>query len=338
MFILRYLISIPIIKRICLGTSAIVPCLLGLKTLIDSFNPPLCLPLHRTESICNTSDYKADAIIVAGDVSDDMDTLKRTLELLKSAFQHVFYTPGNHDLWVRRTERGHYDSLGKLQKVQNVCDSLNVYTRPARCGGVWIFPLISWYHASWDREPDVLGATPIEKVMLDFHVCTWTSTPGLSTKDESIARHLDSLNEPAFSAALNAIEEETRVSGVRPPVISFSHFLPHQTLLPEKRWLHFPNLAKACGSDFVASRIDKLSPMAHVYGHTHFSQDTVIDGVRYVQWPLGYPAEQKRRRNGGQGWTPLLLFNTTTGELSDERDCYWSAYYKTHSRQPHITG
>ena len=39
-------------------------------------------------------------------------------------------------------------------------------TEPAKVGGVWIAPIYSWYHASFDREPDVPGAPAVEKVML----------------------------------------------------------------------------------------------------------------------------------------------------------------------------
>lgn len=63
-----------------------------------------------------------------------------------------------------------------------------------------------------------------------------------------------------------------------PMVLSFSHFLPLQALLPEKRWLFYPNLAKACGSDPLAARVAALKPDVHVYGHTHFTQDTVSPG------------------------------------------------------------
>ena len=38
-------------------------------------------------------------------------------------------------------------------------------------------------------------------------------------------------------------------------------------------------------------------PHTHVFGHTHFSIDRRIDGVRYVQQPLGNPSE---RSNGWQ--------------------------------------
>lgn len=55
---------------------------------------------------------------------------------------------------------------GKLGAVQALCARLGVHTAPARVGGVWIFPLYSWYSADWDREPDVPGSMPISKVRM----------------------------------------------------------------------------------------------------------------------------------------------------------------------------
>lgn len=45
--------------------------------------------------------------------------------------------------------------------------------------------------------------------------------------------------------------------------------LLRQSLLPEKRMLFQPNLAKAAGSDYIAKRIEELRPMAHVFGALH---------------------------------------------------------------------
>ena len=66
-----------------------------------------------------------------------------------------------------------------------------------------------------------------------------------------------------------------------------------QSLLPEKRMLFQPNLAKAVGSDYIKHRVEELRPMAHIFGHTHFAWDAVVGQVRYVQWPLAYPQERK---------------------------------------------
>ena len=53
---------------------------------------------------------------------------------------------------------------GKLGLIRSLCKRLDVYTEPACIGGVWLVPLFSWYHASWDREPDIPGARPIDTV------------------------------------------------------------------------------------------------------------------------------------------------------------------------------
>ena len=36
-------------------------------------------------------------------------------------------------------------------------------------GGVWIAPIYSWYHASFDREPDIPGAPAVENVSALCH-------------------------------------------------------------------------------------------------------------------------------------------------------------------------
>ena len=53
-------------------------------------------------------------LILAGDISDDQSVLRSTFELVVQKFNHVFFVPGNHDLWVRRKERDLLDSLGEL--------------------------------------------------------------------------------------------------------------------------------------------------------------------------------------------------------------------------------
>ncbi|KAH8057498.1 calcineurin-like phosphoesterase [Aureococcus anophagefferens] len=69
------------------------------------------------------------------------------------------------------------------------------------------------------------------------------------------------------------------------PLISFSHFLPLQSLLPEKRFLFSPNLAKAVGSDFLEARVRALDADIHCFGHTHFSWDSTENGTLRAALP-----------------------------------------------------
>ncbi|KAG2496276.1 hypothetical protein HYH03_005509 [Edaphochlamys debaryana] len=84
-------------------------------------------------------------------------------------------------------------------------------------------------------------------------------------------------------------------AGAAEHVISFSHFLPFQELLPEKRYLTFPNLAKAVGSTYLGRRLRRLRPDLHIFGHTHFAWDLHVDGIRCLQAPLAYPSERRFR-------------------------------------------
>lgn len=62
-------------------------------------------------------------------------------------------------------------SAGKLRKIEELCAAVGVHTRPRLVGGVWIVPLLSWYHSTWDRESDVAGARPVEKVCNLIRLC-----------------------------------------------------------------------------------------------------------------------------------------------------------------------
>uniref|UniRef100_A0A061S2J1 Metallo-dependent protein n=1 Tax=Tetraselmis sp. GSL018 TaxID=582737 RepID=A0A061S2J1_9CHLO len=277
----------------------------------------------------SSTDFLHDVLVVAGDISDQLHQLRATLISLREKFLEVFFCPGNHDLWHKRDERLNgvvsAHSIDRLQGLLQLCCEIGVKTEPAEVNGVWICPIFSWYHSDFDREPDIPGAYDITKVMSDFSMCEWPE--GLSPLDDSLARHFDALNDPAVSNLAAELRRQRR-EGRRPPVITFSHFLPLQELLPEKRMLFHPNLAKACGSDWILPRIRELSPLVHVFGHTHFNWDAEIDGVRYIQRPLGYPRE---RRHGD---TEMLTVYDTEKGLPPPRGAYWSDHYKHSRREP----
>jgi len=224
----------------------------------------------------STVRHKKDVLLVAGDVAETYENFVLTMSLLKDGFEHVFYVPGNHDLWCRDGQ-------------DNACK--------------------------------------------DFHACKW---PGeLSNGDTSLALYFDAINENN----LNEIKEIQRTCS---HIITFSHFVPRQELCPEKRMLFYPKLPKIIGSDYLEVRIRSIhgiqgsASACHVFGHTHFCWDAVVDGIRYVQAPLAYPRERKRRMNGGENWLPFCIY--INGKFADTLSpCYWSDYYSANQRAPHNT-
>ena len=341
--------------------------------------------LAWVENICGES-FARDAVVVAGDVSDDLQTLETTLALFTEKFAHVFFTPGNHDLWIRAKslsrDRTHDDSLKKLAAVLRLCDALGVHTRPKLLGGggggktetetetapaVWVVPVLSWYHASFDTEPDVgVDVLPPEEVMSDFKRCEWPEDMDPTTED--VAAALDAMNDilgwGTFVDALKRGSDAERNA----KLITFSHFLPRLELCPEKRMLFYPNLPKAVGSDYVYRRIRDLavagagdgdaSPREHVhlFGHTHFGWDASHEHIRYVQAPISYPHEWRRRpgsltigpdargamfdrsaaaSDATPSDAPLCIWNGAG--FSPPMSSRWSDYYKTNAREPDNT-
>ena len=82
-------------------------------------------------------------------------------------------------------------------------------------------------------------------------------------------------------------------------------------LLPSISKLKFHELVDVCVSDGLDAQIRGAGSTLHVFGHTHIPCDRVVDGVRYVQQPLGYPGEEWiRKRDLGQMcvWPTARLF------------------------------
>ena len=214
-------------------------------------------------------DYRDDVLIVAGDISDRLETIRETLLLLRAKFRHLFFTPGNHELWVRGVD---YDSIKKFELVLKLCDELNVSTKPARFDDVWVVPLFSWYDGVFDGETNDENSAKLAWV--DFHLCKWPQE----------AKPL-----PDYFLRMNTSHLESYDA----PVVTFSHFIPRPDLLPPKQYMRFswlPSVSICAGLD---AQIRELESKVHVCGHTHTTFDTVIDGVRYVQNAVRYPKERR---------------------------------------------
>ncbi|KAL7535629.1 hypothetical protein ACHAXR_006620 [Thalassiosira sp. AJA248-18] len=307
------------------------------------------------ETASTIDDSQQTMIIVAGDVSHDLEILRWTFQTLKRKFGEVVFTIGNHDLWIdkERTRRkvatkldaddyditkcrtsgkgdGCTNSIEKLEKVFQLCIEEDVRIGPVGVGSnsssggslLWVIPFLSWHHSSWDTEPPIEcwgGIPSARKVVADYRRTVWP-TP-LSSLDDSVAQFLDRVNDIILD--LDGIDTEDT------PLLTFSHFLPRVELLPEKRYLTLPTLPSCVGSTFLEARLrllrkecsqnnDETVNHLHAFGHTHLSWDATIDGVRYVHVPLAYPREWEQRRRS-------LEIGSMNGKESENRFpvCIW---------------
>ena len=222
--------------------------------------------------------------------------------------------------------RASFDSIDKLKEVLYCARACDVSIGPVRISNsscaIVIFPMYSWYHSSWDKGPiNSWSGSNSDNAFLekwvDFALCSWPSSlvkmedfvSTSSAANISLAHAFASLNEPFLSpdtigayplvqhttskpvGNTNQNSSATLRHHMSPmvqegdTVISFSHFLPRRELC---RYSVEPMLPRVSGSDPLEAQIRRLKPHVHIFGHTHIPADVILDGIRYIQWPLGY--------------------------------------------------
>jgi len=257
-----------------------------------------------------------------------------------------------------------------MQEVLDLATKHGVCTSPVEIqhstGSVLVMPLHAWYHSSWDQEPeithplflDVEKAIPFHRKWGDYSLCTWPSylieqgTFISNPVDNTVlAEAFAALNEPYLypPVGLNSATDDcSNIFGCpqspdAQTVISFSHYLPRQELVPEKRFLSEPLLSKVIGSDVLEAQVRRLQPDLHLFGHTHIPMDRELDGIRYLQWPLGYYREAEKQCAAIYNSGPLLVYDSSLGRGKEgipkdiaSKDTIWSRYYESNPRRPEI--
>jgi len=259
--------------------------------------------------------YTDDALILAGDVSDNLETLQTALGAVRAKFAQVFFVPGNHELWVRRGECT--DSLAKFWRVLELCAALGVRTSPGRIGiagrdtSVWIVPLFSWYVRPEEGRGSLFvpkaGEEPTLEMWADTYFTRWpTLEPGVTVADMFLR-----MNEAHLQRQYDA------------PVLSFSHFVPRTELIfgtaqeraaagTQMRDAHPSfNFSRVAGCVGLETQIRRLGARLHVYGHQHRNRHRLLEDVLYISHCLGYPRERASGYIYDVGNGPKLIWDTS---------------------------
>lgn len=252
------------------------------------------------------------ALIVAGDVSHVRQQVIETFKILLSKYDHVFFVPGNHDLWVLgaggRGVNGEpipQDSLELLCSLAECVGELGVKVLPTSLsteGGeeVIVAPMFSWYDAQF-LERDRSDPSSTER---NFDAaCKWPSPVGFPDKPrqsygrKEIGEFMANLNTSLLfdvvpRSCKRRPQEDART------IVSFSHFYPNPDL-----YYGYSGLAKVMGSVFLQDQVFRIRPDVHVFGHSHLDVDRTVGGTRYIQHALGYPKDRYGYREPKLVWT-----------------------------------
>ncbi|MFT5161911.1 MAG: putative phosphodiesterase [Alteromonadaceae bacterium] len=258
--------------------------------------------------------YQDAALIVSGDVTDNIDKLTVMLSHFKSVFAEVFFVPGNHEFWVGNTQ--YRDSIDKFKAIIQLCLQLGVHTEPYRLNAnnsaLWVVPLFSWYTKAHEGDDSLYRAKPgddqTEHIWSDNACCRWESlAPGQRVVDYFLA-----LNEANVSRRYDA------------PVVSFSHFLPLAELMMPLNYVKAKNFVdplpqfnftRVAGSTLLAEQIKAIGSQIHIYGHQHRNRHRQIDGITYISHCLAYPKERASSTWRGDDKPKLIWYD---GEVTVE--------------------
>jgi Icc-related predicted phosphoesterase len=215
----------------------------------------------------SSTQYVDDYLIIAGDISDDLQEIQALFENIRPKFNKVFFLPGNHDLWIHQADA--LDSFQKCSKVEALAQSFDITTRAYTSPTIRIIPLYSWYDFSFGYPSKL-----ITRAWKDFRKCQW--------KDQE----LDSVT------AFFHLSNQPLPNPSNTPTISFSHFLPFVSMFPR----YIPDFVRALfpvfGSKKLEEQIKFIQPDLHLYGHSHLNRSFLKEGICYLNNAYGYPKEK----------------------------------------------
>jgi 3',5'-cyclic AMP phosphodiesterase CpdA len=243
----------------------------------------------------------AELVIVAGDVSHDNDRIRRVLRAFKAVAPEVAYVPGNHDVWFEvpfAPARPDLDAWVRYRRdLRALAEGEGAHYLPAAplvLGGVGIAGSCGWYDYRFLRAElrDQLGPSFYEDkefegmVWADARRTVFRDAAGRPMHDPDIAR--------VMLADLEAQLRELEARDDVRDVVAVTHHLAFEVAVKMQAPLPWALFNAFMGSpDFGEAILRCRKVRAAVYGHTHFVGDYVVDGVRVVGTPLGYPRERR---------------------------------------------
>ena len=259
---------------------------------------------HKFNRECFFNDlasYPDDGLILCGDVGEKADDLHIAFEVATKRFKHVFWVPGNHELYtIASSDNGSkgvqkYDecvAIARKYKVRTPEDPYLLWTGE---GGPCIIALaFALYDYSF--RPDHVAREDVLK---------WAEEEGIRATDESILFPDPFATRDEWCESLIG-RMETKLakaasSGVK--LIIVNHWPLREDLITIPR---IPRFTPWCGTKKTQDWHTTYNAKVVVTGHLHVRRTDWRDGVRFEECSLGYPAQWEDARKVGKDINGLL--------------------------------
>lgn len=220
----------------------------------------------------------ADVLCLCGDIGYPFSGIyKLFLTEMSQSFKKVFLIAGNHEYY-------YYKKHGEanMEIINSMIQSIIVNHKLEN---------VTFLNNSYEEYNNVLfmGTT------------LWSKIPSVNMNDISLMNdftQIEGLNYDTYNLlhykscsfienTLSLIEKGELYKNTNKKIVMMTHHLPSFNLIDEKHAYSDTNC-------FYASKCDKffVEPIkAWIYGHTHTPNKTVINNIKFVCNPKGYPSE-----------------------------------------------
>jgi len=228
-----------------------------------------------------------DCLILAGDICETEAQLEVCLSLLRPLYKEIIWLPGNHELWIRPSQREHY--IGSEQKYFDLVEICRKYK--VRCPEDDFLQLM-------DQHGKPLIIAPLF-ILYDYsfrpaHITAdkaldWAMDSGVMCSDEVllIPRPYPSVVqwcEQRFDYSLKRLQ----TLQAQIPLLLVNHF----PLNEKSFYLEFiPSFSLWCGTRLTENWHRQFNTDMVVNGHLHLRGEQVIDGIPFKEVSLGYPGQ-----------------------------------------------
>lgn len=250
-----------------------------------------------------------DGLILAGDVGETLEVLNEAFEIAKKNFKHVFWVPGNHELYTAKSSAEvemHLRGESKYMACVKAATRHGVLT-PEDEYMTWVYedddglqvaamicPIFTLYDYSF-RPADV----PREKAL------EWAMEKGIRATDESLLHPDPYLTRDAWCSSLVSQSETKleRAAATGFPLVIINHWpLREDTIFIPR----VPRFSIWCGTKKTEDWHTKYHAKVIVTGHLHVRRTDWIDGVRFEEVSLGYPKQWQEAKDQGFDVNTLL--------------------------------
>ena len=241
-----------------------------------------------------------DGLILCGDVGEKASDLHFAFEIAVKRFKHVFWVPGNHELYTVPVATG-LRGVEKYNECVAIAREYKVRT-----------PEDPWYLWTGDGGPCIIA---LVCTLFDYSfrpayisregALRWAEEEGIRATDEAILFPDPFPTRDAWCEALIERWEirlrKAAASGAK--LVIVNHWpLREDTITLRK----VPRFSLWCGTKKTTNWHKEFHAKVVVTGHLHVRRTDWIDDVRFEECSLGYPAQWEDARNIGKNVNDLL--------------------------------